>query len=85
MSKLLKKKYLITFVITELFFNVLLMIIEVVVDLLEYLLFLPIYQMTQEFKKRDMLLLLSKILFNFISACAFHQLIILKIIHRFYF
>ena len=48
-------------------------------------LFLPIYQMTQEFKKPDMLLLLSKILFNFISASAFHQLIILKIIHRFYF
>ena len=43
MSKLLKKKYLITFVITELFFNLLLMKIEVVVDLLEYLLFLPIY------------------------------------------
>jgi len=54
-----------------------------VVDLLAYLLFLPIYQMTQ-FKKRDRLLLLSKILFNFISASAFHQLIIHKIIHRFY-
>ena len=39
--------------------------------------------MTQEFKKPDMLLLLSKILFNFISASALHQLIILKIIHRF--
>jgi hypothetical protein len=56
-----------------------------VVDLLAYLLFLPIYQMTQKFKKGDMLLLLSKILFNFISASAFHQLIILKIIHRFTF